>query len=53
MQENWAPGPRLLALGGGALLAWYGLGRRSMPGALLGIAGIGLAARAVSRWMPT
>jgi len=48
MQENWAPGPRLLALGAGASLAWYGFARRGLPGTLAGIAGVGLAARAVA-----
>ena len=44
MQENWAPGPRLLMLAGGAALALCGLGRRSPGGVLLGALGTGLAA---------
>jgi hypothetical protein len=48
MQENWAPGPRLLTGAGGVALAWYGLGRRDPVGMLLGAAGVGLAACAVT-----
>ncbi|WP_298232209.1 BON domain-containing protein [uncultured Azohydromonas sp.] len=46
-QAHWAPGPRLLVLAGGMLLALYGASRRGMPGLLAGTAGLGLAARAM------
>lgn len=46
-QAHWAPGPRLLVLAGGTLLALYGASRRGLPGLLAGTAGLGLAARAV------
>lgn len=46
-QAHWAPGPRLLVLAGGTLLALYGASRRGTPGLLAGTAGLGLAARAV------
>lgn len=48
MQGNWAPGPRLLAFAAGAALAGLGLARRGLPGGLLGLAGVGLAARAAT-----
>ncbi|HEY9854154.1 MAG TPA: SRPBCC family protein [Stenomitos sp.] len=48
MQQNWAPGPRLLATTAGAMLAVYGLSRRRALGALWGLAGLSLVARAVS-----
>jgi uncharacterized membrane protein len=43
-----APRSRLFVLLGGALLAWYGAGRRGVPGMVAGVAGVGLAARAVA-----
>jgi uncharacterized membrane protein len=48
MQENWAPGPRLIALAAGGVLAGYGLARRGWPGVLLGLAGGALIARATA-----
>ena len=48
LQQNWAPGPKLLALAGGAGLALYGFGRRGVGGLLLGAFGAGLAARAAA-----
>ncbi|HJW27455.1 MAG TPA: SRPBCC family protein [Rhodocyclaceae bacterium] len=48
MQANWAPGPRLLAVAAGAVLAGLGLSRRGLAGKLLGLAGVGLAARAAT-----
>jgi uncharacterized membrane protein len=48
LQENWAPGPRLLALTAGTALAWYGMARRGLGGAVLGAVGAGLAARAAT-----
>jgi len=48
MQENWAPGPRLLALGAGCALAGYGFARRGWRANALGLIGIALAARATS-----
>jgi uncharacterized membrane protein len=48
MQENWAPGPRLVALAAGGVLAGYGLARRGWPGVLLGLAGGALIARATT-----
>jgi hypothetical protein len=47
-QEHWSPTARLLAGGAGGALATYGLVRRDPLGALLGISGSGLAARAVT-----
>jgi uncharacterized membrane protein len=48
LQENWAPGPRLLAFGAGAGLVAWGFGKRNAGCALLGLAGAALAARAAS-----
>jgi uncharacterized membrane protein len=48
MQENWAPGPRLLALGVGSALAGYAFAGRGLRANVLGLLGIGLAARAMS-----
>jgi uncharacterized membrane protein len=53
LQENWAPGPKLLALAGGAGLALYGLRRRGVGGLLLGAFGAGLVARAAAGPNPT
>lgn len=47
-QGNWAPGPRLLALTSGAVLACYGLALRGQAGTLLGVLGVGVAGRAVA-----
>jgi hypothetical protein len=47
MQARWTPGPRLLALAGGTLLALYGASRRGLPGLVAGAAGLSLATRAV------
>jgi uncharacterized membrane protein len=45
MQADWSPATRLLtALGGGALMA-YGIGRKDLAGAALGVMGAGLFAR--------
>jgi uncharacterized membrane protein len=48
MQENWAPATRFLVGVGGAMLALYGFGRRSVPGVGVGLAGVGLLARAAT-----
>jgi uncharacterized membrane protein len=45
-QETWAPRSRVLAMSASTGLAFYGAARRSLPGTLLGLAGIGLALRA-------
>lgn len=45
MRRNWAPGPRLLAIVAGTALTGFGMTHRSLSGTLLGLAGIGLAAR--------
>jgi hypothetical protein len=47
-QREWSPTTRLLAGGTGMALAGYGASRRTMPGALLAAAGIGLLARAAT-----
>jgi uncharacterized membrane protein len=48
MQADWSPARRLLStLGGGALLA-YGIGRKDLAGAALGVMGAGLLARGAS-----
>jgi uncharacterized membrane protein len=47
LQQNWAPGPRLAAFGLGTALLAFGRGR-GVPGALLGLAGLGLIARSAS-----
>jgi uncharacterized membrane protein len=48
MQQNWAPGPRLLALGAGSALAAWGLTQKRTPAALLGLVGVGIAMRAAT-----
>jgi uncharacterized membrane protein len=48
LQENWAPGPKLLAMAVGTGLALHGFGRRSPGGLLLGALGACLAARAAA-----
>lgn len=45
-QEHWTPAMRLMVATGGGLLALFGLGRRGRLGALLGLTGVGLMARA-------
>jgi uncharacterized membrane protein len=47
-QDHWAPGPRLAVFGAGTALALYGAGRRGVPGTLLMLVGVGLAARAAT-----
>jgi uncharacterized membrane protein len=48
MQEDWTPALRAAALIGGGTLGYYGiLGRRTPMGAILAIAGLALATRAV------
>lgn len=48
MQQSWAPGPRLLAVAAGTALAGFGASRRTVSGGLLGLAGMGLAARGMT-----
>jgi hypothetical protein len=48
MQENWAPGTRLLLGGTGALMASSGLRRRSLRGTLVGLGGLALVVRSVT-----
>jgi uncharacterized membrane protein len=48
MQISWAPAARLLAGVAGGAMALYGLRRRGITGAALGLAGGTLAARAVT-----
>jgi hypothetical protein len=45
MQENWPPALRAAALAGGAMLALYGMHRRSLAGVLYTAAGAALALR--------
>ena len=47
-QRNWAPSVRLLAGMAGSTAVAYGLARRGRVGAVLGVAGLGLAARAAA-----
>jgi hypothetical protein len=48
LQRNWSPTTRLMAGSSGIGLAAYGASRRTIPGALLAAAGIGLVARAAT-----
>jgi uncharacterized membrane protein len=48
MEENWTPGIRLLAAGGGGLLALYGMLRGGITGRVLGVLGAGMAARGLT-----
>lgn len=49
MQENWTPALRAVALLGGGAMGYYGIfGRRTPTGAVMAIAGLALAARAVT-----
>jgi uncharacterized membrane protein/gas vesicle protein len=48
LQSNWAPGTRLIALGGGTLLMANGLLCRTPGSMLLGTLGLGLLARALA-----
>ena len=48
MQRSWSPTMRLAAGTAGGALALYGVTRRDPLGALLGVAGLGLCARAVT-----
>jgi uncharacterized membrane protein len=48
LHENWAPAYRLLAASTGAYFALKGLGRRSMPGKLMGLSGLALLSRAAT-----
>ena len=47
-QREWSPTTRLIAAGTGIALAGYGGSRRTMPGALVAAAGIGLLVRAAT-----
>lgn len=49
LQDNWAPGPRLLALAAGSALVLVGARRSGASGALLRVAGAVLAIRAATR----
>lgn len=51
-QQNWSPAMRLLAGGGGGLLALYGMARRGLLGPALSLGGLFLAARAVTNMDP-
>lgn len=55
LQQNWAPGPRLLATAGGLALVARACApkRRGLPGSLLGAAGMTLMARALVNPMGT
>jgi uncharacterized membrane protein len=46
LQRNWSPTTRVMAGSSGMALAAYGASRRTIPGALLAAAGVGLLARA-------
>jgi uncharacterized membrane protein len=48
LQRNWSPTTRVMAGSGGVALAVYGASRRTLPGALLAAAGVGLLARAAT-----
>jgi hypothetical protein len=48
MQENWAPATRFLVGLTGAMLTGYGFERRSIPGAVVGLAGAALLTRAAA-----
>jgi len=48
LQVYWAPTTRLLVGAAGGALVSYGVGRRDIPGVVLGIAGSGLLARAIT-----
>jgi hypothetical protein len=47
-QRNWAPSVRLLAGMAGSTAAAYGMAKRGRVGAVLGVVGLGLAARAAA-----
>jgi uncharacterized membrane protein len=47
-QRHWSPTTRLLTGSTGVMLAGYGASRRNARGALLAVAGLGLAARAAT-----
>jgi uncharacterized membrane protein len=48
LQDNWAPGPRLLVAAGGVLLAGYGVTRRAPLSIAAALGGLVLFARAAS-----
>ena len=48
LQRNWSPTTRVMAGSSGMALAAYGASRRTIPGALLAAAGVGLLARAAT-----
>lgn len=48
LQRNWSPTTRVIAGSGGLALVGYGASRRTLPGALLVAAGVGLLARAAT-----
>ncbi len=48
LQNDWSPATRCLAATGATALMGVGAARRGLPGALLALAGVGLAARAAS-----
>ncbi len=48
MQQVWSPTTRMLVGTAGSALTLYGASHRTAPGALLGVAGFGLLARAVT-----
>lgn len=47
-QENWSPTARLVAGTTGGALTYFGLKRRDLPGALMGLMGLGLLARGIT-----
>jgi hypothetical protein len=48
LQRNWSPTTRVIAGSSGLALAGYGASRRTLPGALLAAAGVGLLTRAAT-----
>lgn len=48
LQRNWSPTTRVIVGAGGLALAGYGASRRTVPGTLASLAGMGLLARAAT-----
>jgi uncharacterized membrane protein/osmotically-inducible protein OsmY len=48
LQRNWSPATRMILGSGGLALTGYGASHRTLPGALIAAAGVGLLARAAA-----